>query len=109
MAIHDPIHDHRDKNERVVLTPTEARQGALGRPVLYVLVVGLLLAMLTWAAVEFWGNSIEPENPANTTQTTAPAADPAADNPNVVDDNPLPGVEREPAPAIVEPQPTGNQ
>ena len=46
MAVHEPIHNHRDADGRVVLTPQEARQGALGRPVLYVLVVGLLLAML---------------------------------------------------------------
>ena len=42
MAVHEPIHNHRDADGRVVLTPQEARQGALGRPVLYVLVAGLL-------------------------------------------------------------------
>ena len=33
-------------------TPTEARQGFLGRPVLMVLVGGLVLAMIAWFVVE---------------------------------------------------------
>ncbi|MEQ1954166.1 hypothetical protein [Mesorhizobium sp. CN2-181] len=36
--------------------PTDkARQAGWGRPVLVVLVVGLLLAMAVWAGVEIWG------------------------------------------------------
>ena len=51
--------------------PTDkARQGGWGRPVLIVLVVGLLLAMGAWAGVELWGEQIAPaadnvSDPAN--------------------------------------------
>ncbi|MGV3550264.1 hypothetical protein [Rhizobium sp.] len=107
MAVHEPLHHNRDRDGRVVLTPTEARQGMLGRPVLYVLVVGLLLAMLAWAAAEFWGMSIDTQTPADSSTVTAPATQPASDT--MIDDNPVPGGERQTEPAIVDPQPTGNQ
>jgi hypothetical protein len=47
------------------MSPTEARQASYGKPVLIVLLGGLLLAMLVWIPAEWWGNSIEPNNPAN--------------------------------------------
>ncbi len=34
-----------------VVTAREARQGRLGRPVLYVLIGGLVLAMIAWVIV----------------------------------------------------------
>jgi len=43
--------DHTDEHPAVE-TPVEARQGFLGRPVLMVLVAGLILAMIAWLAVE---------------------------------------------------------
>jgi hypothetical protein len=49
------------------IVPTDkARQGGLGRPVLIVLIVGLLLAAGVWAGVATWGEHID-----------APAADDA--------------------------------
>ncbi|WP_159945951.1 hypothetical protein [Rhizobium sp. 18065] len=55
------------------LTATEARQGNRGRPVLIVLLGGLILAMLVWVPAEWWGNSIESETIPNPAQTeTAP-------------------------------------
>jgi len=51
----------------VVETATEARQGNRGRPVLTVLVCGLVLAMLAWGAAEWWGASTAP--PAEQTAT----------------------------------------
>lgn len=45
----------------------KARQGGWGRPVLVILVVGLLLAMGVWVGVELWGEQID-----------APAADDAS-------------------------------
>ena len=65
MAVHEPIHHNRDRDDRVVVTPTEARQGMLGRPVLYVLVIGLVLAMLAWAAAEYWGMAIDTQTPSD--------------------------------------------
>lgn len=109
MAVHDPIHHNRDRDDRVVLNPTEARQGMLGRPVLYVLVVGLILAMLAWAVAEFWGTAIDTQTPSDASQVTAPATEPASENENVVNDDPAPGDQRQTEPALVDPQPTGNQ
>ena len=45
--------DHTDEDPAVE-TPVEARQGFLGRPVLMVLVGGLILAMIAWLAVELF-------------------------------------------------------
>lgn len=109
MAVHDPIHPNRDRDDRVVLTPTEARQGMPGRPVLYVLVIGLMLAMLAWAAAEFWGMAIDTQTPSDATQVTTPATEPASENENIVNDNPAPGDQRQTEPALVDPQPTRNQ
>ena len=75
------------------MTPTEARQGFRGKPVLIVLLAGLILAMLVWIPAEWWGNSIAPENPANEpTQTTAPApgGESSAEQ-NMPQSNPTPG------------------
>ena len=38
----------------------KARQGNRGRPILLVLIGGLLLVGLVWAAVEIYGQAIEP-------------------------------------------------
>jgi hypothetical protein len=51
--------------EKIVSTD-KARQARWGRPVLIVLIVGLLLAMGVWVGVETWGEHID-----------APAADDA--------------------------------
>ncbi|MFC7066251.1 hypothetical protein [Brucella rhizosphaerae] len=37
------------------IDPIKARQGSKGRPVLLVLVMSLVLALLVWAAFEFYG------------------------------------------------------
>lgn len=56
------------------MTPVEARQGFRGKPVLIVLLGGLILAMLVWIPAEWWGNSIAPADPANQpVEQTAPA------------------------------------
>ncbi len=45
--------DHTDEDPAVE-TAVEARQGFLGRPVLMVLVGGLILTMIAWIAVELF-------------------------------------------------------
>jgi hypothetical protein len=45
------VDDHSD-DDPAVETPVEARQGFLGRPVLVVLIAGLVLAIVAWLAVE---------------------------------------------------------
>ncbi|MBN9469615.1 MAG: hypothetical protein J0J10_12655 [Bosea sp.] len=44
--------DTHSDTDPAVETPVEARQGFLGRPVLMVLVWGLILAVVAWIAVE---------------------------------------------------------
>lgn len=109
MAIHEPYRDTSGDERRVELNPVEARQGLLGRPVLVVLIVGLLLAMLAWAASEFWGMSIDTQTPRDATQTTAPATEPATENENIVNDNPPAGEKLEKTPAVVDPTTPTNQ
>jgi hypothetical protein len=41
-----------DRNRPIELERTKARQGFLGLPVLYVLIGGLVLAVVAWAVVE---------------------------------------------------------
>lgn len=98
--------DDRSHAERPVeLTATEARQGLLGRPVLAVLVIGLVLAMLAWAAVEFWGMSIAPRETATdpaTTSSTDSTTDRATENPPA-------GDKRQTEPVLIDPNATGNQ
>lgn len=51
-------------------TATEARQGRTGRPVLVVLICGLVLAFLAWGAAEWWGEATD----APSERTTTPPA-----------------------------------
>lgn len=109
MTVHEPIERRRTQEGPVELTPTEARQGVLGRPVLVVLVAGLALAMLAWAAAEFWGMAIDTQTPSDATQISVPATEPASENEAIVNDDPPPGEERQTEPVLVNPQSTGNQ
>jgi hypothetical protein len=68
------------------LAPTEARQGALGKPVLVVLVAALLLSAVGWFGVEMWGRHIDPDKSA----TSAPAPGASA-NPGATPANTAPG------------------
>lgn len=78
-----------------MVTATEARQGFKGKPVLIVLLAGLILAMLVWIPAEWWGNAIAPENPADLPQEqTAPAPSTdgsGVDSQNAPRSNPAPG------------------
>jgi hypothetical protein len=65
-----------DKN----LRGQEARQGERGKPVVYVLVIGLLLALLAWGASEFFAESTDPDAGPATVETVAPE-EPATDAP----------------------------
>jgi hypothetical protein len=75
------------KNEQETpLAPTEARQGALGKPVLTVLVAALVLSAVGWLGLEMWGQHIDPDKSA----TSAPAPGPSA-NPGAKPANTAPG------------------
>lgn len=46
------------------ISSNKAKQGRQGRPVLVVLIVGLLLALVVWGVIEIYGSAIAPENPS---------------------------------------------
>ncbi|KQV31467.1 hypothetical protein ASE23_06450 [Rhizobium sp. Root73] len=48
-----------DMQKTVELSGVQARQGFLGRPVLMVLICGVVLAMLAWAGAEVFGESTD--------------------------------------------------
>lgn len=66
------------------LTPTQARQGAKGTPVLKVLVAGIVLALIAWAGAEWWGQASAPPAeqtatpPAGQTEPVNPDATPSS-------------------------------
>ena len=103
--VNDPYdRKHPPEGEPVRMTADEARQGGRGRPVLLVLAGSLLLAMVAWAAAEFWGLSIDNQTSESTTTADMPsAAEPANENEGLVDDNPPAGVDKQPEPTVINP------
>jgi len=86
---------------------TKARQGGLGRPVLIVLLGGLVLAMVAWGIAELYGE--QAKTPATEQGDNAPASsssnpassDPVqskADNVNVAPVDRNPKVDKNPTP-----------
>ncbi len=83
MQSHD-IHEHHAGTERARgerspsqsepdrIPARKARQGGMGRPVLVVLIVGLILAALAWWGAEIYGKSIE-SNHTIVQQPTSPS------------------------------------
>ncbi len=51
--------DKQNPQTPVRETAKEARQGPLGRPILMVLIGGLILALVAWAAAEMFGESAD--------------------------------------------------
>ncbi|WP_262262550.1 hypothetical protein [Phyllobacterium sp. A18/5-2] len=83
-------------------TATETRQGPLGRPVLMVLIGGLILAAIAWGAAEMFGESsdnsatIGQESPAAgqnkpSDQATPPSGDQPTTNAPAVSPTPQSG------------------
>lgn len=94
----DYFRSRRAEEEPVTLTATEARQGSWGRPVLYVLVCGLILAAIAWWAAEYYGAEIAPPTTDQTT-TSSVTKEPAPGG-NVVNDNQPKGEPVQKSPAI---------
>jgi len=63
----------RNTEQAPTASTTDARQGRTGRPVLTVLICGLVLAFVAWGAAEWWGEATD----APPEQTATP---PAGDN-----------------------------
>ncbi|OJF94436.1 hypothetical protein [Pararhizobium antarcticum] len=102
-----------ETNRKVEATAVEARQGRLGRPVLYVLVGGLFLAMIAWGAAEFFGEAVDNDAATEVTQPTTGTSTPATpDNQPVVDNTQPAGESQQTAPVDRDPTPetgTGGQ
>ena len=84
---HDPA--------RKTYAATESRQGRLGRPILWVLLISLGMALLVWAALELWGMRLPPgepaaDTPAASTSEQLPAGDPGLVEPTRTDRDPTP-------------------
>lgn len=80
-----------EETEKVVnVTPVEARQGYLGRPVLMVLGAGLILAAIAWAVAEGYG---EADNNAVTESTQGVVVEPDT----TPAEQPVTGTEAQPA------------
>jgi hypothetical protein len=79
----------RRSDPRVHATPTQARQGRMGWPALYVLIAALALALLAWAGMEFYprGTSRTAEG-AGPGERVAPAAPRAPADPQTTGSTP---------------------
>ncbi len=78
------------------MTPTEARQGRRGRPILIVMVISIALALVAWFFVGIYGETISPDDGSPV----------ASENANVSDDNDLKDQtldDKPPSPTIEEP------
>ena len=80
--------NQRPSNDDVKETGRETRQGPLGKPVLMVLVGGLLLAVVAWGAAEIFGESTDnnaatgQDSPAaGQNQPSSEATPPSGDQP----------------------------
>lgn len=88
----------------VVATPFEARQGLLGRPVLMVLIGGLVLAAVAWAIAGGYGEAIDKD--ASTIQqqtTTGTNAVVTPPDQTVIDNSPAPGEKMQTTPTDRDP------
>lgn len=96
----------RAETQKVVeTTPVRARQGLLGRPVLIVLIGGLVLAAVAWAVVGRYGEAIDNDAATQTKQSTTAGGSPAAApaDQQVIDNTPPAGEQMQPAPADRDP------
>ena len=80
----------------VILTATEARQGPLGKPVLYVLISAMILALVAWWAAEYYGSSIAPPS----TDKTTTAVKPPGSDEKIINNTPPAGEQTQKAPTI---------
>lgn len=94
-----------DTNKIVVETSVEARQGLLGRPVLMVLIGGLVLAMIAWGISEMYGEAVDNDaaTDVNQTSTSTPNAVVTPTDQKVIDNAPPAGEKMQTAPTDRDP------
>ncbi|WP_082510146.1 MULTISPECIES: hypothetical protein [unclassified Rhizobium] len=98
---------HADNSRVVVESATEGRQGSLGRPVLMVLIGGLVLAMVAWGVSEIYGEAVD-NDPATTVDQPAPTGANAVVTPQdqkVIDNTTPVGEKMQTAPTDRDPTP----
>ena len=87
------------ETEKVVeATAVQSRQGLLGRPVLMVLIGGLVLAAVAWAVAGQYGEAIDNDAATTKQQTTDTKAVVTPTDQTVIDNKPPAGEKMQPAP-----------
>ncbi|MCV9960413.1 hypothetical protein OIU34_00745 [Pararhizobium sp. BT-229] len=100
----DPV-STADTEKSVEVSGVEARQGLLGRPVLFVLLAGLALAVVAWAGAEIFGESTD-NDAATQVQENAPIAkETPPSGQGTMDNTPATGDPAQTAPADKDPTP----
>lgn len=94
-----------DTNRTVDVNSVEARQGFLGRPVLMVLVAGLVLVLLAWGGAEIFGESTDNDAATQVEQSTPSGNDATGTGQETIDNTPPAGENAEPAPTDRDPTP----
>lgn len=94
-----------DTEKVVQATPVQARQGLLGKPVLMVLIGGLLLAAIAWAIVGSYGEAIDNDAATEQKQTTTDDTNAVVTptDQNVIDNTPAAGEKMQTAPTDRDP------
>lgn len=94
-----------DTNRTVDVSGVEARQGFLGRPVLMVLIGGLVLVLLAWGGAEIFGESTDDDAATQVEQTTPSSNEATGSGQDTIDNTPAAGENAEPAPTDTDPTP----
>lgn len=91
----------------VEVTPGQARQGLLGRPVLLVLIGGLVLAAIAWAIAGMYGEAVDNDAATQTEQTTTTDTNAVVTptDQKVIDNTPPAGETMQTAPTDRDPTP----
>lgn len=95
--------NERDTQKTVETTAVKAKQGRTGKPVLMVLVGGLVLAAVAWYAAEHYGEAIDNTAPAAETQAPSSNTDVTPSNQPVIDNSQPDGTPAQTAPALADP------
>ncbi|GEP08791.1 hypothetical protein [Methylobacterium gnaphalii] len=83
-----------------VETGTQSRQGDKGKPVLYILIAAVILAVIAGAGALTWQSSVSPTDRASSSQdaarqtATTPSTAPAAREPSENPSNPAPAQQK---------------
>ncbi|HVK90882.1 MAG TPA: hypothetical protein VM468_05670 [Mycoplana sp.] len=83
-----PASNRPTQEPPVELSATQARQGSFGRPVALVLAGGLILALIAWGAVEYWGETQDNAAEATNSEPAVHQSQPQPQSGNTADTAP---------------------